>query len=192
MEGFIRDQDFKLWKPVLEGPLLLLELVEQLCQKINLSIQTTITKKMEVDSKALWLIQMSIPNSIIHAFKKCKSAKELWNFLQQMYESSDNVKKNKKDTLKLKFKNFCQENNENMASQYLRYVQLVDELVRPKTTPLSDIIFDFKAINRKEKRMEKPSKNPVTSNVAIGKAIGSGCGIGRAGAGALKPAPNLC
>ncbi|KAD2223654.1 hypothetical protein E3N88_41620 [Mikania micrantha] len=60
--------------------------------------------------------------------KKCKSAKELWKFLQQMYEGSDDVKENKKDMLKQKFENFCQENNEKVASQYLRYVQLVDEL----------------------------------------------------------------
>ncbi|KAD7477338.1 hypothetical protein E3N88_00474 [Mikania micrantha] len=73
--------------------------------------------------------KMAIPNSIIHAFKKCKSDKELWNSLQQMYEGSDDVKKNKKDMLKQKFENFCQENNKKMASQYLRYVQLVDELV---------------------------------------------------------------
>ncbi|KAL8255510.1 hypothetical protein R6Q59_030577 [Mikania micrantha] len=59
-----------------------------------------------------------------------------------------------------------------------------------KTNPLSDIGIDFEAINRKEKRMEKPSKTPVTSNVAMGKAMGSGSGIGRAGAGALKAAPN--
>ncbi|KAD4585369.1 hypothetical protein E3N88_22970 [Mikania micrantha] len=72
---------------------------------------------------------MSIPNSIIHAFKKCKSAKELWNSLQQMYEGSHDVKENKKDMLKQKFENFCQENNEKMASQYLRYVRLVDELI---------------------------------------------------------------
>ncbi|KAD7478330.1 hypothetical protein E3N88_01466 [Mikania micrantha] len=85
-------------------------------------------RKMEVDSKALWLIQMSIPNSIIHAFKKCKSAHELWNSLKQMYEGSDDVNENKKDMLKQKFENFCQQNNENMSSQYLRYVQLVDEL----------------------------------------------------------------
>ncbi|KAD5508200.1 hypothetical protein E3N88_15903 [Mikania micrantha] len=86
-------------------------------------------KRMEVDSKALWLIQMAIPNSIIHAFNKCKSAQELWNSIQQMYEGSEDVKENKKDMLKQKFENFCQQNNEKMTSQYLRYVQLVDELV---------------------------------------------------------------
>ncbi|XP_023741696.1 clathrin interactor EPSIN 2 isoform X2 [Lactuca sativa] len=60
-----------------------------------------------------------------------------------------------------------------------------------KTNPLSDIGIDFEAINRKEKRMEKPSQTPVVSNVSMGKAMGSGSGMGRAGAGSvLRPTPN--
>ncbi|KAD6454320.1 hypothetical protein E3N88_09026 [Mikania micrantha] len=51
---------------------------------------------------------------------------KLWK--SHMYEGSEDVKENKKDMLKQKFENFCQQNNEKMTSQYLRYVQLVDEL----------------------------------------------------------------
>lgn len=58
-----------------------------------------------------------------------------------------------------------------------------------KINPLADIGIDFDAINRKEKRMEKPSANPVTSTVTMGKAMGSGSGMGRAGAGALRAPP---
>lgn len=60
----------------------------------------------------------------------------------------------------------------------------------PKTNPLSDIGVDFDALNRKEKRMEKPAANPVTSTIHMGKAMGSGSGIGRAGAGGLRPTSN--
>ncbi|TKY64749.1 Clathrin interactor EPSIN 3 [Spatholobus suberectus] len=60
----------------------------------------------------------------------------------------------------------------------------------PKTNPLADIGVDFEAINRKEKRMEKPTTQAVTSTVTMGKAMGSGSGMGRAGAGALRPPPN--
>ncbi|XP_022878835.1 clathrin interactor EPSIN 3-like isoform X2 [Olea europaea var. sylvestris] len=60
----------------------------------------------------------------------------------------------------------------------------------PKTNPLADIGVDFDAINRKEKRMEKPNASTVTSNITMGKAMGSGSGIGRAGAGALRSLPN--
>ncbi|KAL8214276.1 hypothetical protein R6Q57_003725 [Mikania cordata] len=59
-----------------------------------------------------------------------------------------------------------------------------------KTNALSDIGVDFDALNRKEKRMEKPSATAVTSSTNMGKAMGSGSGIGRAGAGALRPQPN--
>ncbi|KAD5961007.1 hypothetical protein E3N88_12480 [Mikania micrantha] len=133
MEGFIRNQDFKLWKSVLEGPFI--PTVHGAgasgapVPKDPALYSDEDYKRMEVDSKALWLIQMPIPNSIIHAFKKCKSAQELWNSLQHMYEGYEDVKENKKDMLKRKFENFCQQNNEKMTSQYLRYVQLVDELV---------------------------------------------------------------
>ncbi|XP_057499152.1 clathrin interactor EPSIN 2-like isoform X1 [Actinidia eriantha] len=60
----------------------------------------------------------------------------------------------------------------------------------PKINPLSDIGIDFDAINRKEKRMEKPTNTPVVSTITMGKAMGSGSGMGRAGAGALRPPPN--
>ncbi|KAE9615620.1 hypothetical protein Lalb_Chr04g0257281 [Lupinus albus] len=60
----------------------------------------------------------------------------------------------------------------------------------PKTNPLADIGIDFDSINRKEKRMEKPTVQAVTSTVTMGKAMGSGSGIGRAGAGAIRPPPN--
>ncbi|XP_022992065.1 clathrin interactor EPSIN 3-like [Cucurbita maxima] len=60
----------------------------------------------------------------------------------------------------------------------------------PKTNPLSDIGVDFDAINRKEKRMEKPTTTAVTSTITMGKAMGSGSGIGHAGAAALRTPPN--
>ncbi|KAL3351237.1 hypothetical protein AABB24_019707 [Solanum stoloniferum] len=59
-----------------------------------------------------------------------------------------------------------------------------------KTNPLANIGVDFDAINRKEKRMEKPSTAPVISTINMGKAMGSGTGVGRAGAGALRAPSN--
>ncbi|KAJ4906553.1 Clathrin interactor EPSIN 2 [Raphanus sativus] len=61
----------------------------------------------------------------------------------------------------------------------------------PKTNPLSDIGVDFDAINRREKRFEKPTNAPpATSTINMGKAMGSGTGLGRAGATAMRPPPN--
>ncbi|KAG2720924.1 hypothetical protein I3760_02G056700 [Carya illinoinensis] len=60
----------------------------------------------------------------------------------------------------------------------------------PKINPMADIGVDFDALNRKEKRMEKPATTPVMSTVNMGKAMGSGSGMGRAGASALRPPSN--
>ncbi|KAK6914413.1 ENTH domain, partial [Dillenia turbinata] len=60
----------------------------------------------------------------------------------------------------------------------------------PKINPLADIGIDFESINRKEKRMEKPTTTVVTSTITMGKAMGTGSGIGRAGASALRAPPN--
>ncbi|ESW14608.1 hypothetical protein PHAVU_007G002500 [Phaseolus vulgaris] len=59
----------------------------------------------------------------------------------------------------------------------------------PKINPLANIGVDFDAINRKEKRMEKPTTTSVTSTVTMGKAMGSGSGMGRVGSGAFRPPP---
>ncbi|KAL0739920.1 hypothetical protein Bca4012_081433 [Brassica carinata] len=61
----------------------------------------------------------------------------------------------------------------------------------PKTNPLADIGVDFEAINRREKRLEKPTNTPApTSTINMGKAMGSGTGLGRAGANSMRPPPN--
>uniref|UniRef100_A0A7N0RC99 ENTH domain-containing protein n=1 Tax=Kalanchoe fedtschenkoi TaxID=63787 RepID=A0A7N0RC99_KALFE len=56
-----------------------------------------------------------------------------------------------------------------------------------KTNPLADIGVDFDALNRKEKRMERPSAASPISAITMGKAMGSGSGMGRTGAGAIRP-----
>lgn len=60
----------------------------------------------------------------------------------------------------------------------------------PKANPMADIGVDFDALNRREKRLEKPVATPVTSTITMGKAMGSGSGMGRAGAGGLRPPAN--
>ncbi|CAN8286698.1 unnamed protein product [Cochlearia groenlandica] len=59
-----------------------------------------------------------------------------------------------------------------------------------KTNPLADIGVDFEAINRREKRLEKPTNKPATSTINMGKAMGSGTGLGRSGATPMRPPPN--
>ncbi|KAL8171434.1 hypothetical protein V2J09_023238 [Rumex salicifolius] len=56
----------------------------------------------------------------------------------------------------------------------------------PKVNPNADIGVDFVSLNRKDKRMEKPTAAPVASTINMGKAMGSGSGMGRSGPGMIK------
>ncbi|KAG5543357.1 hypothetical protein RHGRI_016177 [Rhododendron griersonianum] len=64
------------------------------------------------------------------------------------------------------------------------------DISEPKTNPLAYIGVDFVAINRREKRFEKPTTTPVTSTINMGKAMRSGSGMGRAAASSLRPPAN--
>ncbi|KAD4981978.1 hypothetical protein E3N88_18649 [Mikania micrantha] len=92
MEGFIRNQDFKLWKSVLEGPFI-----------PTIAAAGTGGAPVPKDPS-------------LYSDEEYKKMEDLRNTLQQMYEGSEDVKENKKDMLKQKFENFYQENNEKMAS----------------------------------------------------------------------------
>jgi hypothetical protein len=85
-------------------------------------------KRVDLDSKALTMLQMAIPNSIIHGFKKCKTAKELWDALKNMYVVLEETRENKKDILRQRYENFNNIRGETMTQQYFRYVQIVDDL----------------------------------------------------------------
>lgn len=63
-------------------------------------------------------------------------------------------------------------------------------LVTAKANPMADIGVDFDALNRKERRMEKPTVNPSVSPITMGKAMGSGSRMGRGGAASLRPPSN--
>ena len=79
----------------------------------------------------------------------------------------------------------------NCFKQYFLTSFSVFYLCAAKTNPLADIGVDFEAINRREKRLEKPTNTPpATSTINMGKAMGSGTGLGRAGATAMRPPPN--
>ncbi|KAI3814355.1 hypothetical protein L1987_19108 [Smallanthus sonchifolius] len=65
-----------------------------------------VIKKMEVDFKALGAIQMCLPNEVFHNFRGYKTVKELWEALEKMFASSEEVKENRRDILKQQYENF--------------------------------------------------------------------------------------
>ena len=108
MEGFLRNHTAKLWVSFREGAFVptVTDAAGVVKTKEVSNYSDEDHARLDIDTKALWLLQMAIPNSVIHGFKKYKTAKELWEALKSMYEGTDEVKQNKKDVLKQKYENF--------------------------------------------------------------------------------------
>ena len=130
MNGFFRNHPAKIWVSFKEGAFIptAADAAGVMKPKELSKYSEADHARVDIDTKALWLLQMSIRNSVIHGFKKYKTAKELWQALKSMYEGTDEVKQNKKDVLKQKYENFTSMPGENMNDQYLRFVKLIDEL----------------------------------------------------------------
>lgn len=80
--GELRNQDKKLWDSVKKRPHALMVIIvgeiNTMIQKDSSKFSDEDIKKMEIDSKAFWLIRMSIPNTIIHGLRNT-SQEKVWN-----------------------------------------------------------------------------------------------------------------
>ena len=57
----------------------------------------------EAENKARAAITMSLPQEILHTFKRYRTSKELWEALERRFEGNEDVKKNKVELLKKLF-----------------------------------------------------------------------------------------
>ncbi|XP_076910270.1 uncharacterized protein LOC143567858 [Bidens hawaiensis] len=86
-------------------------------------------KKMyETESKALATITMALPQEILHTFRKYKSARELWEALENRYEGNVGIRNSKTKLLKTQFSVFKYFNNEPLDDILTRYYHLMTEL----------------------------------------------------------------
>jgi hypothetical protein len=60
--------------------------------------------------------------------KNKKSAKELWDGLNELYSGSEDVKVQKKHLLTMKYENFRYVNGESLSEQYYRFIEILDSL----------------------------------------------------------------
>ena len=60
--------------------------------------------------------------------KSCKSAKEIWDKLREIYEGSENVREQKKSILVSKYESFKMESHENIDKMYCRFNDFIKDL----------------------------------------------------------------
>jgi hypothetical protein len=137
LEGFARYQDHKIWNSIIKGPYV--ATVQQAGTTLMIAKEVQHYsdedhKNAAVDDKAMWVLQTALPGHIFRAFKKWKTAQEVWKALLLMYEGNDEVKENRRDLLKQRYENFAHIKGETMSAQYLRFIQILDDLEKVSVT----------------------------------------------------------
>ena len=85
-------------------------------------------EKYQLEKKAYAALTMGLTNEIFHGFRQHKTAKALWDALQNRYEGNDELKKSKRDLLKKQFDVFEYLPNENLDAMITRFSYLMAEM----------------------------------------------------------------
>jgi hypothetical protein len=115
MKTYIQAQGFEIWQSIVDG-------------YTAPTVSPTNDKAMKLDqnnSKATNALLNGLGESIFTKFLHCKSAKEIWDTLQNIYEGDSKVKVIKLQTYRVQVEQLNMKEDENIAAYFLR----VDEIV---------------------------------------------------------------
>ncbi|MFS7983936.1 hypothetical protein Hanom_Chr11g00980581 [Helianthus anomalus] len=84
----------------------------------------------DCEEKAMSMITMAMPQSILHTFRKRNSSKELWDSMIERYEGNAIYKKRRLEKLKTQFVVFKALKNESFDDTVNRFYHLLSELDR--------------------------------------------------------------
>ncbi|PNX80237.1 phytoalexin-deficient 4-2 protein [Trifolium pratense] len=129
MSVHIMSIDMEVWKAVTNGIHQPTHIVNGvLLAKLENDWNEDDQKKVQYDFKARNILISSIGVNEFYAISHCKTAKEMWDALSNIYEGTDDVKQSKIDMLSHEFELFTLEANESIASMQMRFTQIVNKL----------------------------------------------------------------
>jgi hypothetical protein len=117
METYIQAHGFQVWKSI----------VDEYTTPTIPPTNDKATKLLENNSKAQNALLNGLSDTVFTKVAHCKSAKEIWEKLQNIYEGDTKVKEEKLQTYKDQFEQLKMKEDENIAVYFLR----VDEIVNP-------------------------------------------------------------
>ncbi|KAJ0491860.1 putative transcription factor interactor and regulator CCHC(Zn) family [Helianthus annuus] len=85
-------------------------------------------KIVEEDEMAFSYLTMALGPDIAIGFRTCKSAKELWEALIDVYEGNEDMKESRRNLLSQNFNNFNHIYGETVDNQIQRFVKLVTQM----------------------------------------------------------------
>jgi len=118
MEVFLRASNYEVWKVVRSGPY---DLPENEADWTQDQI-----KKSTLNFSAINIIQCAVHPEEYSRISACKSAKEMWNKLQTIYEGTSEVKETKANMLLTKYEMFKMKSDESVSDMFARFMQLTN------------------------------------------------------------------
>ncbi|KAJ0576133.1 putative transcription factor interactor and regulator CCHC(Zn) family [Helianthus annuus] len=120
-EQHLKVKDYKLWRSILRGPDVKIKKPRDQYTEDDLLI-------VEEDDRALSYLTMGLGPNIAMGFRTCKSAKELWDSLVEVYEGNEDMKESRRNLLQQNFNNFNHIYGETVDNQIQRFVKLVTQM----------------------------------------------------------------
>ncbi|KAJ0542527.1 putative transcription factor interactor and regulator CCHC(Zn) family [Helianthus annuus] len=131
-EQHLKVKDYKLWRSILRGPR---EIMMESPTEPDVKIKKPRDKYteddlliVEEDDRALSYLTMGLGPDIAIGFRSCKSAKELWDSLIEVYEGNEDMKESRRNLLQQNFNNFNHIYGETIDNQIQRFVKLVTQM----------------------------------------------------------------
>jgi uracil DNA glycosylase len=119
MKTYIQAQSFEIWKSIVDG-------------YTTPTFPLTNDKAVKLGQnnyKATNALLNGLGESVFTKVAHCKSAKEIWDKLQNIYEGDSKVKAAKLQTYKGQFEQLKMKEDENIASYFLRVDETINEIL---------------------------------------------------------------
>jgi hypothetical protein len=119
MKTYIQAQGFEIWKSIVDG-------------YTTPTVPPTNDKAMKLgqnNSKATNALLNGLGESIFTKVAHCKSAKEIWDKLRNIYEGDSKVKATKLQTYRGQFEQLKMKEDENIATYFLRVDETVNAIL---------------------------------------------------------------
>ncbi|KAM0044486.1 putative transcription factor interactor and regulator CCHC(Zn) family [Helianthus debilis subsp. tardiflorus] len=127
-ERYVRAKDIKIWLCIVKGcgatP------IRTLTIDTYLGLTDEQKRFFDSEEKAMSMITMAMPQSILHTFRKRNTSKELWDSMIERYEGNAIYKKRRLEKLKTQFVVFKALKNESFDDTVNRFYHLLSELDR--------------------------------------------------------------
>jgi hypothetical protein len=119
MKAYIQAQVFQVWKSIVDG--YIAPAVPPTNEKV--------VKLGENNSKSINALLNGLSDTVFTKVAHCKSAKDIWDKLQNIYEGDSKVKVAKIQTYRGQFKQLKMKEDEDIAAYFLRVDETVNEII---------------------------------------------------------------